>query len=47
MHLETQAVPQIVLQYISLGYIQFFSTKGIFIMPLNKMSVLQGFSKHS
>lgn len=47
MHIETQAVPQIVLQYISLGYIQFLSTKGIFIMTLNKPSVLQGFSKHS
>lgn len=46
MHIETQAVPPIVLQYISLGYIQFLSTKGIFIMPLNKLSVLQGFSKH-
>lgn len=45
MHIETQAVPQIVLKYRSLGYIQFLPTKEIFIMPLNKLSVLQGFSK--
>lgn len=45
MHIETQAVPQIGLKYISLDYIQFLPTKEIFIMPLKKLSVLQGFNK--
>lgn len=45
MHVETHAVPQIVLKYRCFGYIQFLPTKEIFIMALNKLSVLQGFSK--
>lgn len=45
MHVETHAVPQIVLKYRSFGYIQFLPTKEMFIMALNKLSVLQGFSK--
>lgn len=40
--METQAVPQIVLQYISLGYIQFLPTKGIFIMTLNNRVYCKG-----
>lgn len=45
MHIETQAVPQIVLKYRFFGYIQLLPTKEIFIMALNKLTVLQGFSK--